>query len=176
MKKILVSLADVESALNELQTVEAEIEAESAEANKVIAQARTQIVPTIAENEGLAKRLRTAIENWAEEHRNDEELFPAGRKTLELRAGTIAFRQSAPSLVLMPGWKTEDVVAELKDADAAVKKAGIKTPDPTLDKTAIKKLYDQGKIDAKGLKALGLEIQTTESLSITTKTLEAYEV
>jgi phage host-nuclease inhibitor protein Gam len=177
MKKILNTVADVEMALNELQECEAEIELASADANKKIASTRNTVVPEIAEREEQAKRLRTAIENWAEAHRDDEELFPAGKKSLELRAGTIAFRTSAPSLVLRDGWKSEDVIAELEETEATfIKRTAIKAGSPSLDKAAIKKLYDQGKIDAKTLKSLGLEIKQDETLTVTTKTLEAYEV
>ena len=174
MKKSLESLADVELALNELQEIEAKIELETAGANQDIANIRTTIVPTVSKLEEQAKRIRTNIETWAEGNREDEELFPKGRKTLELQAGTITFRESAPSLVLLDGWKVNDVVEELQDADAAIKKAGIKLADPTLDKTGIKKLYDQGKIDDKTLKSLGLKMTTSETLTVSTKKLEAY--
>jgi phage host-nuclease inhibitor protein Gam len=174
MKKQLESMADVELALNELQEVEAKIDLETAGANKDIANIRTTIVPSVSKLEEQATRIRNSIETWAEGSRDDEGIFPKGKKTLELRAGTISFRESAPSLVLLEGWKSDDVLVELKDADAIIRKAGIKEAIPTLDKTAIKKLYDQGKIDDKTLRSLGLKITTSETLTVSTKKLEAY--
>jgi phage host-nuclease inhibitor protein Gam len=174
MKKSLESVADVELALNELQEVEAKIDLETAGANQDIANIRTTIVPSVSKLEEQAKRIRSTIETWAEGNREDEGIFPKGKKTLELQAGTISFRESASSLVLLDGWKSDDVLVELKDADAIIRKAGIKEAVPTLDKTGIKKLYDQGKLDDKALRALGLKMMTSETLTVSTKKLEAY--
>ncbi len=171
-KKTLNTLADVELAMNQLQRTRAEINAKTSHAYIEIADIRDGIVKDISSLEEDAKRLEASLETWAEENRED--YFQGESKTLDLHAGTISFRMGTPALVLLEGWKTNDVVDELKKADAAIKKAGIKQPDPTLDKTAIKKLYDQGKIDDKTLRSLGLAIKQEESILLSTKTLEAY--
>lgn len=167
----IVTLKDVENALNELQQLEAQAAAEAAEVNKKIAVVRDEYTPTVAPLEEKAKRLRNAIVAWAEDNREDEEIFPKGRKSIELNAGTISIRAGAPSLVLRKGKSTEDVIELLKENGV---KAGIKLADPTLDKTAIKKLYDQGKLDDDDLKKLGLEMTQSESVNIELKTVEAY--
>ncbi len=175
MKK-LKNIAEVEAALNELQTVEAEIEEKTADANKDIAKLRSTVTPLISEKEELAKRLRSQIEAWAEDNREDEELFPKGRKTLELRGGTISFRENPYKIELLEGWEDEEVLDELGEADASIKKAGIKKGKPTINKTALKNLYTEGKIDDEALAELGLKAsKEEETASVTTKTLEAYE-
>jgi phage host-nuclease inhibitor protein Gam len=167
----IVTLKDVENAMNELQQLEAQAAAAAANANSKIAEIRDEYTPSVAPLEEKAKRLRNAIESWAEDNRDDEELFPKGRKSIELNAGTISIRAGAPSLVLRKGKSTDDVIELLKEHGI---KAGIKVADPSLDKTAIKKLYDQGKLDDNDLKKLGLEITQTESVNIELKTVEAY--
>lgn len=170
MKK-LTTIADVEIAMNQLLTRRSEIDELSAETNEAIAAERSKLVPKVSALEEEATRIEHAIEAWANEHREDEELF-GEKKSLELRSGTIAFRLGAESLTLRKGFSTDDVVERLKEEGI---KNGIKQADPTLDKSAIKKLVDQGKIDEKTLKALGLEITQSESFTLTLKTVDAYK-
>jgi phage host-nuclease inhibitor protein Gam len=170
-KKILKSIAEVEEAMNELQREEAKLEVKMGEANTKIADVRDEFKDETATIEERVKRLRSSIESWAEDNRDDEELFPNGKKSLELQAGTISFRLGAEKVVLKKGVKTSDVIDNAQELGV---KGILSKPDPTLDKTAVKELFESGKIDAATLKKLGLEITQDETLKIDLKKVEAY--
>lgn len=170
-RQTIETLVDVEEAMNELQKLEAQMATEVADANTKIAVIRASVTPEITSLEERVTRLRNSLETWAHNNRQDDELFPEGRKTL-LKAGIISFRTGAQSVTIKKGWDTEDVVEAAKDLGI---KSVLKQPAPELDKTAVKKLYNQGKIEDNDLKKLGLEITQTESVTITLKTFERYE-
>ncbi|HEY3874064.1 MAG TPA: host-nuclease inhibitor Gam family protein [Candidatus Kapabacteria bacterium] len=175
MKEILLeSPVDVEQALNRLAVLEADIQSQEADATKEIVDIRESVLGRIGKKEEEAKRLRVAIEDWASDKKNRKEFFPTGSKSLDLRAGTLSFRDSTPSLVLQKGWKTDDVLNELKQYIPEIRSAGIKQPEPTLDKNGIKKLFDKGIIGEFDLKTLGLKIEQDESFHITLNKLESY--
>lgn len=176
MKKNLNSIGDVELAMNELQRKKAELDIKMGNANLSIAIIRDKAVDECSPIEEEIKRLESAVEAWAEKNRDDEELFPKGKKSFEFQAGTVAFRESAPSLELIDGWDADEVLEALRgdDIDAAIRKAGIKVADPSLDKTALKNLVLKGKIDNETLASLGLGMKIKESFSITLNTLESY--
>lgn len=171
LMKILKTLTDVELAMNELQSTRAQLAAEEAEANSRIAKIRAAITPQITSLEETAIRLENQIVTWAEENRKDKELFPDGRKTLDLHAGIISFRTGAQSVTIVKGLDDSDVVEAIQNTGL---KGALKTPDPTLDKTAIKKMYNLGKLDDDDLKKLGLKITQSDSTHIDLKTFDKY--
>jgi phage host-nuclease inhibitor protein Gam len=172
MKRVLETLADVESAMNELQRTDAQLELATATADQQIATIRDGVTGTVAPLEQKQKQLRASIEAWAEEYRNDPEIFPNGAKTIDLQAGSISFRLGAQKVVLRKKTKLADVI-ERALASVRFKKI-LSTPSPELDKTAVKDLYEDGKLSDEDMKELGLEITQDESLTIKLKKLDSY--
>lgn len=170
--KVLTSVADVEAAMNEMQRAQAALESKTNFANAKIADVRDEVVSEVSPLEERVKRIKSQIEAWAEDHREDAELFPNGAKTLDLQAGTISFRLGAEKVVLKKGIKTADVIE--RALDGGLKKV-LTTPDPELDKKAVKDLYESGRLTDADLKKLGLEITQDESINIKLKTIEAYK-
>lgn len=174
--KELKSIAEVEQAMNQLQRTRASLDKKTAETNSKIATVRDEYTESIADLEEEAKRLESQLEAWAEEHRGDEELFPNGKKTLDLQAGTISFRKGNAKVVLRKKTKLADVIQFLSNTRKELFKSFLSMPDPVLDKSAVKEAYDGGEIDADDLQAIGLQIdEGEETASIKLKELSAYD-
>lgn len=176
--KILKTVADVETAMNELVRSKAALDKRTAEANMKIADIRDEYTEDISALEEEVKRLESSIETWADEHRDDEELFPNGKKSFELQAGTISFRKGAAKVVLAKRKKLADVVeflANITHKSKALWKQFLTTPAPTLDKSAVKKAYDEGDVTDEDLAEIGLAIEEgEETTKIDLKEVEAY--
>lgn len=171
-KKVLANIADVEEAMNELQNVTASLDIKTGKANQKIAEIRNGMIEDVASLEEQKKRLSSAIESWADAHREDSELFPNGKKSLDLQAGTISFRLGAPKVVLRKKIKMVDVIA--RAIENGFRKILTK-PEPELDKKAVKDLYDDGDLTDDDLKTLGLDITQDESVKIDLNTVDSYK-
>jgi phage host-nuclease inhibitor protein Gam len=172
----LVSVADVEKAMNSLQRAKATLDKKTAEANSKIATLRDDYSDEIAMFEENVKRLDSQIIAWAETKRTDEELFPNGKKSLDLQAGTISFRKGTAKVVLRKKKKLADVIQALSNTRKELWKTFLSQPDPLLDKSAVKEAYDDGDITDEDLAAIGLQIdEGEETPSIKLKELEAYK-
>lgn len=149
--------------MNELQTVDSELQARTARANKEIAAVRDAALDDIADHEGEATKLRNAIDSFAEANRDNEEIFLPGTKSLILHAGSIGFSKNPEQVVLRDGYSTEEVIEK---AEKAGLNDIVKEGKKTLDKTAAKKLDD------KELSKIGLRREQTESFYIKLNTLK----
>ena len=171
----LKTLADVERAMNAMQRAKASLDKKTAEANSKIATVRDDYAEETAVFEEEAKRLESQIIEWAEANRNDEELFPNGRKSYDFQAGTVSFRKGTAKVVLRKKKKLADIIEFLRNSRKELFKSFLSTPDPQLDKSAVKEAYDDGEISEEDLATIGLQIEEGEETpSIKLKELEAY--
>lgn len=170
MPREINTIPEAEQALNELLTLQAQIQKEEAEANESIAEIRKSFTAATKTTAEKVKKLENLLKTFAEEHKDDKDIFPAGLKTLELNAGKIALRTGAESVTQLDGWKSKDTVQAAIELGGVWKKI-LKDPEPELDKTAVKRLVDEEKIERKELKKVGLKLEAKESVII-----EAYDV
>ncbi|HEY3874795.1 MAG TPA: host-nuclease inhibitor Gam family protein [Candidatus Kapabacteria bacterium] len=174
MKK-LNSIAEVESAMNTMQRAKANLDKKTAEANSKIATVRDAYTDETATFEEEVKRLESQIIEWAENNRSDAELFPNGKKSLELQAGTISFRKGAAKVVLRKKKKLADIIDFLNSSRKELFKSFLSQPDPQLDKSAVKEAYDEGEISDEDLATIGLQIEEGEETpSVRLKELADY--
>jgi phage host-nuclease inhibitor protein Gam len=160
--KRIESISDLESSMNRLQGIDAEIKREEAALSSKIAVDREQMNNRIGPICEERVRIQNMIEEFAIGHKSDPEIFPAGKKSLVLTAGTIGFKLGPLSIALKKGTKTEKVLEAAKRLRLKI----IRTPDPELDKAAVKDLVEDGTIDDAILKDLGLVVNQSETLTI----------
>lgn len=166
----LTKLSEVETTANELQRIKAQIATKTAAANRQISEIRDEVVTQLGDLEEQAVRLEAAIQRFAEDNRDDEDLFAGGKKSIDLTGCTIGFKLGKPSIVLKDGWTEADVVGELQSArmhSYVTKKEEVK-----LDKSALMKAYNADKLTDKDLKGLGLQLKQEESFFIELKTID----
>lgn len=160
--KTIESLTDLEAAMNRLQGCDAIVKKAAAKLSEDVAKMRDKMMDEIGEFAEQHKRLQNIIEEFAIGNRANPEIFPSGKKSLELHAGVISFRTGPLSIALKKGTKTEQVIAAAKSLKLDI----IRMPEPELDKDAVKELVKEGEIDDDMLKKLGLVANQSETLNI----------
>lgn len=161
--KVIETITDVEAAMNRMQICDAHVRKESAHFARDIAEVREAMMENIADEAEEFKRLQNMIEEFATKNRTNPEIFPVGKKSLELQAGVISFRTGPLSIAQKKGMKLEQIIANAK----ALKMTDIiRMGDPELDKAAVKELIESGEIDDDMLKKLGLVANQSETLNI----------
>lgn len=166
----ITTIKGVEQALDQLLICEANLQETTANANKEIAEIRESYLDDMAEYEKESVKLRNALEAFANENRDNDEVFIPGKKSLDLNAGIIGYTIAPAQIVLRDGWDTEEVIAKAQELGVDIVKDG----KPSLDKTTAKKLWQKGELDDKQLAKLGLRVEdNNESFYIKMKTVEA---
>lgn len=172
MIEVLKSITEVETAMNELQLLESQVAEEEASANAKIAKIRNGLTASTGAIEEQIIKLRNTLVTFADQNRDNTSIFPSGRKTLEVRAGYISIRAGTESVTLRSGFDSDEVVERARELGI---KGILRKPPEELDKTAVKKLYQQEKIDDAQLKKLGLQITSKEEIKIELKTVDKYD-
>lgn len=158
--KTINSIADLETAMNEMQKLDAGVREAYAQLSADIAKRRGEIDDKLGKDNARKIELENLIQEFVDKNKAD--VFPSGKKTLELPAGTISLRLGPLSIALKKGTKTEAVVAAAKRLKLAI----LRQPPEELDKDAVKELIADGVIDDEKLKALGLVTNQSETITI----------
>jgi len=155
------TIGDLESAMNDLQACDAQMNKKSAQLSEDIANLREEMNEELGDTVSKRALLQNAIEQFAWDNKVNPDIFPMGKKSLILNAGTISFKSGPLSIALKKGTKTEQVVETAK----ALKLKIIRISEE-LDKDAVKDLIESEKITDEVLKQLGLVANQSENLTI----------
>jgi phage host-nuclease inhibitor protein Gam len=158
--KTINGIADLESAMNEMQIIDAKMRGEYAMLSDRIAKDRESVNEKLSGDVNRHAELAAMIEQYAFKFKGD--LFSAEKKSLKLNAGTISLRLGPMSIKLKKGSKTEKVLEAAKRLKLAI----IRNPAPELDKDAVKELIETGEIDQNVLGDLGLVAEQSETITI----------
>src|SRR5690606_8803265 len=161
-KPILNNTDELDDALRQLCDIKSNIDIRTAEMNQELTRIKEECDDDLSEDLALKARLEKDVEEYCTYYRND--IFPVGKKSLELVHGEVNFRQHPPTLMVSKRkrmtWATVlDRVREVfgkKYTDyVRVKEEPIKDALITLDETQ--------------LDDLGLEISRKETFGFNLK-------
>lgn len=160
MIKQVTSIADLESAMNEMQKCDAKVREAYAQLSADIASKRTELDEKLGIDAARKIELETMIQDYVD--KNKAVIFPAGKKSIELPAGTISIRLGPLSIAMKKGTKVDAVIAAAKRLKLKI----TRTPPEELDKDAVKDLINDEVINDATLKELGLVANQSETITI----------
>ena len=111
-----------------------------------------------ARMEGLRATQESLLSDMAAYARLHPELFPEGRKSVELAHGTVGFRTGTPRVGFRRGTAEEDVLAALGEEDSAV----FSRVRRELDREAVLKAWSEGGAPARRLEDCGIRVSQAE--------------
>lgn len=162
MKKIK-NRAELEAALNDLLIAQSKREGVESFINSKTAEARQRATKELAEYDQQVVSLESAIEIFANEHRDDPDFVLPGQKSIQLRAGILQWNDGKPRVDFRDGFNEELVLAKANELGFT---SLVRDGDPSLDKEAVKRLIADETLDDKSLRKLGLKIVQEESFTI----------
>lgn len=163
-------LLNVERAMNDLQVTEAKLAGIDAKVNEKIAEIRDKVAPDVAALEAKAMTLRNTLTEFALREKSNVSFFPDGKKTLDLRAGSIQVNAGKPKISVLPGYDEKTVILKIHNAGLATDL--IRNPEPELDKTAVMDMVDRKELTPAILTSLGLEKKQDETVIIKLNTAD----
>lgn len=160
MIKQITCIADMESAMNEMQKSDAKVREAYAKFSAEIAERRSELDAQLGTDSTRKIELEGMIQDYVD--KNKATIFPAGKKSLELPAGTISIRLGPLSIAMKKGTKLDSVIATAKRLKLKI----TRTPPEELDKDAVKELISDEVINDATLKELGLVANQSETITI----------
>lgn len=160
--KPIETIGELETAMNGLQACDAKINKAAARLSAEIAERREKMNADLGTTVNERARLQNVIEQFAWDNKTNPEIFPAGKKSLALAAGTISFKIGDISVTLKKGTTTEKVI----ELARGMKLGEIVRVKEEIDKKTVKDLIDEEKITDDILKQLGLVVNQSENLTI----------
>ena len=166
-KGATISREDMELAVADMRQIDINTQRLLARKNKQIAEIDEEFAPALAECEAAKKEKHLLVQAWAEAH---PEAFTK-RKSIELAAGTIGFREGTPKMVLLNRqWTWETALeAVMHWLPNFVRNA------PEIDKAALIAQRDEA-IIIETLPKCGLKVTNEEKFFVQTNVEETVTV
>jgi len=167
-KAIVPALADwsaVDVVLGQLCEIEARRDMMTGEMNEALARLRADFQAELDRLASEAKSREAQVQQYCEAHRAEF----AQKRSRELTHGTVSFRFSPPSCVLLNRkWKWESVKQAVKGAANSVLRKCIRVKEE-IDKEAILAAYAAKKTSTAEMADVGVKIASQETFGIELK-------
>jgi len=148
----------VAEKLRRLARAQARLDALTVELERELQEVRRRHEGAIARLQRRVDRSLAELEEYCRAER--DALLPAGRKTLTTPFGEVRFRKAEPSLVLNDGVEESEVCEALRKLrlDELVRVR------ESLDRHALRKAVEDGRVDPAQLRPIGLSLVEREDL------------
>ena len=156
--EVLEARSTVTDRLRRLATAQARLDALSAELEAELQAVRRRRDGAIARLQRRVDGMLSELEAYCRAER--DAVLPEGRKSLVTSFGEVSFRKAEPSLVMEDGAGEEEVCAALKARDLG----DLVRARESVDRRALRKALDEGRLGDRALRRIGLKLVEKEDV------------